>query len=185
MAESLDKQKEQADANGRGCIDCYEVGDQVLLNAKNLPTKLVSAVFKTKLRPRFVGPFTVVAKKGLAYTLNLPHKLRTDPVFYVGLLKPYRDPSLVDLESLAPRKLALPQAATSGSTCQVDPAPGSAEVPTPARGIGQTLVRRTNESVSHQTDVGFEPQSHGDSSAHGAPRRGLPPIHRPAIVQSP
>ena len=109
MAESQDKQKEQADVKGRGCIDSYEVGDQVLLNAKNLPTKLVSAVFKTKLRPRFIGPFTVVAKKGLAYTLNLPRKLRTHPVFYVGLLKPYRDPSLVDLESLAPRKLALPQ----------------------------------------------------------------------------
>ena len=77
MAESLDKQKEQADAKGRGCIDSYEVGDQVLLNAKNLPTKLASAVFKTKLRPRFIGPFTVVAKKGLAYTLNLPRKLRT------------------------------------------------------------------------------------------------------------
>jgi hypothetical protein len=52
----------------------------------------VSAVFKTKLRPRFVGPFTVVVKKDLAYTLNLPKKMRTHPVFYVGLLKPYRDP---------------------------------------------------------------------------------------------
>ena len=88
MAESQDKQKEQADAKGRNCIMSYKVGDQVLLNAKNLPTNLVSAVFKTKLCPRFIGPFTVMAKKGLAYTLNLPHKLRTYPVFYVGLLKP-------------------------------------------------------------------------------------------------
>ena len=90
MADSQDKQEEQADAKGRGCIESYAVGDQVLLNAKNLPTNVVSAVFKTKLRPRFIGPFTVVAKKGLAYTLNLPRKLRTHPVFYVGLLKPYR-----------------------------------------------------------------------------------------------
>ena len=44
MAESQDKQKEHADAKGRSCIDSYEVGDQVLLNAKNLPTKVVSAV---------------------------------------------------------------------------------------------------------------------------------------------
>ena len=36
------------------------------------------------------------AKKRLAYTLNLPRKLRTHPVFYVVLLKPYHDPSLVD-----------------------------------------------------------------------------------------
>jgi hypothetical protein len=47
----------------------------VLLNAKNLPTHAVSAIFKTKLRPRFVGPFTVVAKKDLAYwrLLHLGH----------------------------------------------------------------------------------------------------------------
>ena len=38
MADSKNKKKEQADAKGRGCIDSYEVGDQVLLNAKNLPT---------------------------------------------------------------------------------------------------------------------------------------------------
>ncbi|POM67057.1 Pol protein [Phytophthora palmivora] len=69
------------------------VGDLVLLNTKNLPTHAVSAVFKTKLRPRFIGPFKVVAKKGLAYTLNLPKKVCTHPVFYVGLLKSYRDPS--------------------------------------------------------------------------------------------
>ena len=62
MDESQNKQKEYADAKGRSCIDSYEVGDQVLLNAKNLPTKVVSAVYKTKLRPRFIGPFTVVAK---------------------------------------------------------------------------------------------------------------------------
>ena len=29
MADSQDEQNEQADAKGRGCIDCYEVGDQV------------------------------------------------------------------------------------------------------------------------------------------------------------
>ena len=68
------------------------VGDRVILNVKNLPNKLVSTVFKIKLRPRLIGPFTVVAKKGLAYTLKLPSKLRGHPVFYVGLLKPYRDP---------------------------------------------------------------------------------------------
>ena len=63
----------------------------------------MSAVFKKKLRPRFIGPFTVVAKKGLAYTLNPPRKLRIHPVFYVGLLKLYRDPSHVNLEALLRR----------------------------------------------------------------------------------
>ena len=71
---------------------------------KNLPTKVVSAVFKTKLRKRFIGPFTVIAKKELAYTLSLPCKLHTHTVLYVGLIKPYRDPSHVDLEALASTK---------------------------------------------------------------------------------
>ena len=72
MADSHDKQKEQADVKGRSCIESYEVCDQVLLNAMNISTYVVSAVFKTKLRPRFIGPFTVVAKTSLAYTLNFP-----------------------------------------------------------------------------------------------------------------
>ena len=68
------------------------------ITAKNLPTNVVSAVFKKKLRPRFIGPFEIVFKKGLAYTLDLPCKLRTHPMFYVGMLKPYRDPSHVVVE---------------------------------------------------------------------------------------
>ncbi|KAG3180339.1 hypothetical protein C6341_g6970 [Phytophthora cactorum] len=70
MAESQDLQKEYADAQG-----------------------IVLAVFKTKLGPRFIGPFKVVTKKGLAYMLNLPKKMRTHPAFYVGLLKRYQDPA--------------------------------------------------------------------------------------------
>ena len=85
------------------------------------PTKLVSAVFKTNLRTSFIGPFTVVAKKGLAYTINLPRKLCTHPVFYVGLLKPYWDPSQVDQAAFAPPKLALSQATASESGGQVEP----------------------------------------------------------------
>ncbi|KAG3230320.1 hypothetical protein PI124_g24581 [Phytophthora idaei] len=110
MAESQDLQKEYADAQGRGSVERFEVGDLVLLNAKNLPTNAVSAVFKTKLRPRFIGPFKVVAKKGLAYTFNLPKKMRTHPMFYVGLLKSYQGPAQVSAEALARgRRLAAQQ----------------------------------------------------------------------------
>uniref|UniRef100_A0AAV1VB33 Uncharacterized protein n=1 Tax=Peronospora matthiolae TaxID=2874970 RepID=A0AAV1VB33_9STRA len=35
--------------------------------------------------------------------------MRPHPVFYFGLLKPYRDPSMVDHETLAPKKVAMPQ----------------------------------------------------------------------------
>ncbi|KAG3134667.1 hypothetical protein PI126_g18592 [Phytophthora idaei] len=85
MAESQDLQKEYADTRGRGNVERFEVGDLVLLNTKTLPSRAVSADFKMKLRLRFIGPFKVVAKKGLAYTLNLPKKMRTHPVFYTNL----------------------------------------------------------------------------------------------------
>ncbi|KAF4150787.1 putative retrotransposable element Tf2, partial [Phytophthora infestans] len=75
--------KEHTDANGRSIVEGFES-------------------FKTKLRPRFIGPFKVVARKGVAYTLNLPKKMRTHPVFFVGLLKPYQDPAQVSEGTLAP-----------------------------------------------------------------------------------
>ena len=140
MADIQDKQKEQADAKGRGCTESYNVVDQALLNAKNLPTIVVSAVFKSKLRPRFTGPFTVVTKKGLANTPNLPRKLRTNPVFYVCLLKPYRDPSHVNLEALEPRRLALPSAAESESGGQAEPTYGLDPTLAPEGELG--LVRQ-------------------------------------------
>ncbi|GMF52190.1 unnamed protein product [Phytophthora fragariaefolia] len=106
MTESQDKQKGHADARGQNNLASYSVGDLVLLNAKNLPTHAVSAAFKTKLRPRYIGPFKVVAKMGLAYTLNLPKKIRTHPVFYVDLRKPYQDLARVRLEGLGSRASA-------------------------------------------------------------------------------
>jgi hypothetical protein len=105
----------------------------MLLNAKHLPTHAVSAVFKTKLRPRFVGPFTVVAKKGLAYTLNLPKKMRTHPVSYVGLLKPYRDP---DFRGWRPRW-------QSHSDLLEHPARGAASRAQPSCGTGYRPLERS------------------------------------------
>lgn len=39
--------------------------------------------------PRFVGPFTVLARESNVYTLVLSSSRRTHPTFYVGLLKPW------------------------------------------------------------------------------------------------
>ena len=70
MADSQDKRSEKADTKDIIFIVNYEVGDQTLLDAKLFPTNVVSDVFKTKLLPRFIGPFTVVDKKRLHYTLD-------------------------------------------------------------------------------------------------------------------
>ena len=82
-----------------------------------------------KLHPRFVGPFTVVAKKFLAYTLNLPRKMSTHPVFYVDMLESYQDPRHVNVEALQLRESALPQAATSKSRRQAGPSSEAATFP--------------------------------------------------------
>ncbi|KAE9281225.1 hypothetical protein PR003_g27741 [Phytophthora rubi] len=90
MAAAQDIHKEQSDHQGRKNTQVFKLGDQVLLNAKNLPTQAVSALGSTKLRPRFVGPFTVIGVHGHAYTLDLPPSMATHPTFYAGLLKSYR-----------------------------------------------------------------------------------------------
>ncbi|KAE9074560.1 hypothetical protein PF010_g24635 [Phytophthora fragariae] len=98
MAAAQDTQKEHSDREGRKNTHVFKLGDQVLLNAKDLPTQAVSAVGSTKLRPRFVGPFTDIGVHGHAYTLDLPSSMATHPTFYVGLLKPYHPVGAVEPE---------------------------------------------------------------------------------------
>ena len=123
------------------------------------------------MRPRFIGTLTFMAKKGLAYTLNLSRKLRTHTVFYVGMHKPYRDPSHVNVEMLAPRKTAVPLAATSGSRHLTAPPFEDAAVPA-----------STDASAPLQSRFEFEPTSHGDGSLRNLNQRALAPMHRPPLV---
>jgi len=64
-----------------------EVGDFVMLNAKNIRTKRPSK----KLSPKLYGPFKVLEKKGSrAYKLEISPRWKIHPVFHVSLLEPYR-----------------------------------------------------------------------------------------------
>ncbi|GMF31590.1 unnamed protein product [Phytophthora fragariaefolia] len=96
MAAAQARQKENSDRHGRAKTQVFQVGDQVLLNAKNLSISAVSALVSTKLRLRFIGPFTVIGVHGHAYTLDLPSDMATHPTFYVGLLKPYHPAVAID-----------------------------------------------------------------------------------------
>ncbi len=80
----------------------FQVGAKVMLNTKNIRFKAVGspklntknirfkAVGSPKLLPRWVGPFTIVAKVAdTSYKLKLPDSWRIHNVFHVSLLKLY------------------------------------------------------------------------------------------------
>ncbi|CAI7772695.1 unnamed protein product [Closterium sp. NIES-54] len=68
----------------------FEVGDQVLLDTRNLNLSHLPS----KLRPRFCGPFLVEAQVTLVtFRLRLPDTWKLHNAFHVQLLKPYKDPN--------------------------------------------------------------------------------------------
>ncbi|GMF45729.1 unnamed protein product [Phytophthora fragariaefolia] len=70
IAASVDRQKLNADNNGRGNSNEFKVGSLVLLARQNLAKHAVFDFGASKLAPRFIGPFTVLAKHGNAYTVQ-------------------------------------------------------------------------------------------------------------------
>ena len=65
----------------------YEVGDQVMLNAKNIRTKRLTK----KLAPKLYGPFRISEKIGTrSYRLGLQDRWRIHNVFHTSLLEPHR-----------------------------------------------------------------------------------------------
>jgi hypothetical protein len=94
LAKAVDQQKEQADKHGRKNKEQFIVGDKVLLSTKNLSSSTVSNLDSNKLLPRYIGPFTIVkVVNDNTFKLDIPSKMRLNPVFYQGLLKRYHDPT--------------------------------------------------------------------------------------------
>jgi hypothetical protein len=81
------RQKAYADKHRKDLT--FQVGDRVLLSTQNAK---LSTVGSKKLLPRWIGPFTVLARVGeVAYKIWLPPNLKWHGVFHVSLLKPYLD----------------------------------------------------------------------------------------------
>ncbi|KAK6164693.1 hypothetical protein DH2020_001557 [Rehmannia glutinosa] len=83
-----DRQKSYADKRRKGLQ--FKVGDKVFL--KISPTKSISRFGKRgKLRPRYIGPFEILARVGdLAYRLALqPQFTSVHNVFHVSMLRKY------------------------------------------------------------------------------------------------
>ena len=145
IACKVDKQKENADKNGRANTLSFNVNDLVLLSTSTLPEHAVTCNGSSKLLPKFIGPFRVVRKSHNAYTLDLPRRMRTHPTFYVGRLRPYH--SLDDASREAP---SCSRGESREHAC--DPSPASC-VPHEAhtRTSGATRAPHAIESASRTT----------------------------------
>ncbi|GMF56443.1 unnamed protein product [Phytophthora fragariaefolia] len=103
IAASVDCHKLNGDNNGKGNTNEFKVGSLVLLATQNLAKHAVSDFGASKLAPRFIGPFTVLAKHGNAYTLDIPSSMRLHPTFYIGRLKPHSQHESPRLGGSAPK----------------------------------------------------------------------------------
>jgi len=64
-----------------------EIGDLLLLNAKNIKSKRPAR----KFTPRWYGPFKVLEEKGnRAFRLDMPARWKVHPIYHVSLLEPYK-----------------------------------------------------------------------------------------------
>jgi hypothetical protein len=128
LAKAVDQQKEQADKHGRKNKEQFIVGDKVLLSTKNLSSSTVSNLDSNKLLPRYIGPFTIVkVVNDNTFKLDIPSRMRLNPVFYQGLLKRYHDPSSpLDGEPLGADRSSQSVVPSRNSSSREEPSSASA-----------------------------------------------------------
>lgn len=103
LQRAQDHQEEQA--NKRRRDHTFKVGDQVLLRATNITIPADSISPADKLRPQYLGPFTLLEQHSpVSFRVELPPFYKIHDVFHVDVLRPY----LPSPESLGSRSAAPP-----------------------------------------------------------------------------
>jgi len=96
---------QEAQANKRRRDHKYKVGDKILLRATNITIPADSVRPADKLRPQFLGPFTLLEQHSpVTFRVELPPFYKIHDVFHVDTFRPY----LPSPESLGTRVAAPP-----------------------------------------------------------------------------
>ncbi|GMF53771.1 unnamed protein product [Phytophthora fragariaefolia] len=102
MAAAQDRQKENTDRHGRANTQVFQVGDQVLLNAKKTAYCCGVRGRQREAASSLHRSVSVIGVHVHAYTLDLPSAMATHPTFYVGLLKPYHPAAAINPSGAVP-----------------------------------------------------------------------------------
>ena len=84
-AHAGDRQKRNADKNGKANVLLFFEGNLFLLSAVNLTRHVVINVGSSKLLPKYISPFRVLRRHGNAYTIKLLRRMRTHPTYNLGV----------------------------------------------------------------------------------------------------
>jgi hypothetical protein len=91
LTQAQARQKKYADEQRREEED-FEIGEKVLVSAKNITAENQGRRPTKKLQARYLGPFEILEKiSEVNYKLKLPETMRIHPVFHTSLLKKYKE----------------------------------------------------------------------------------------------